>query len=123
MTRYFILTVTFLALFLARPISTIAKEEAGKLISLSDNSGSDKPAKSSTDTPIKAAPVHHEKSHSAAGKPHAPSMDETPHILRFHKERVKKIKKHHSKCWMISMAVVVLCQLALLVIGYLHATH
>lgn len=123
MTRYFILTATFLALFMARPISIMAKEEAAKSIVMADNTGSDKPMKTSTDNPMKASAAHHDKSHSSAGKSHTPTMDETPHILRFHKERVKKIKKHHSKCWLLSMTLVVLCQLALLVIGYLHVTH
>ena len=36
------------------------------------------------------------------GKTHAPHMEELPHIHKFHKERVKKIKKHHSKYWLLS---------------------
>src|SRR3569832_1772454 len=102
MTRYFILTATFLAFFLARPVSMMAKENAAKTASISDNNGTDKPIKSSTETPMKAAPVQQEKPHSPAGKSHAPTMDETPHIHRFHKERVKKLKKHHTKFWLLS---------------------
>ena len=57
------------------------------------------------------------------GKAHAPQMEELPHIHKFHKERVKKIKKHHSKYWLLSQILLALCHLSILVIGYLHATH
>lgn len=64
-------------------------------------------------------------SHSKAphGKMHVPHMEELPHIHRFHKERVKKIKKHHGKYWLLSQVIIVLCHLSILVIGFLHATH
>lgn len=72
----------------------------------------------------KKGPVSPE-SHPKAphGKTHAPQMEELPHIHKFHKERVKKIKKHHGKFWLLSQVVVVICHLSILVIGYLHATH
>ncbi len=57
------------------------------------------------------------------GKAHVPHMEELPHIHKFHKERVKKIKKHHSKYWLLSQVLLALCHLSILVIGYLHATH
>lgn len=57
------------------------------------------------------------------GKAHAPQMEELPHIHKFHKERVKRIKKHHSKYWLLSQVILALCHLSILVIGYLHATH
>jgi hypothetical protein len=63
--------------------------------------------------------------HSKAphGKVNPPHMEELPHIHKFHKERVKKIKKHHSKYWLLSQVIIVLCHISILVIGYLHATH
>jgi hypothetical protein len=57
------------------------------------------------------------------GKAHVPQMEELPHIHKFHKERVKKMKKHHSKYWLLSQVLLALCHLSILVIGYLHATH
>jgi hypothetical protein len=57
------------------------------------------------------------------GKAHVPQMEELPHIHKFHKERVKKIKKHHSKYWLLSQVLLALCHLSILIIGYLHATH
>jgi hypothetical protein len=57
------------------------------------------------------------------GKAHVPHMEELPHIHKFHKERVKKIRKHHGKYWLLSQIILALCHLSILVIGYLHATH
>jgi hypothetical protein len=73
----------------------------------------------------KKMPVSATDSHSKVphGKTHVPHMEELPHIHRFHKERVKKIKKHHSKLWFLSQALIVLCHISILVIGFLHATH
>jgi len=64
-------------------------------------------------------------SHSKAphGKTNAPHMEELPHIHKYHRERVKKIKKHHTKLWILSQALVVICNLSILVIAYLHLTH
>ena len=56
-------------------------------------------------------------------KLHAPQMEELPHIHKFHKERVKKIKKHHGKYWFLSQVILALCHISILIIGYLHATH
>lgn len=84
---------------------------------------------------VKAAPADHSKAAEKApvfpephpkvphGKAHVPQMEELPHIHKFHKERVKKIKKHHSKYWLLSQVILALCHLSILVIGYLHATH
>jgi hypothetical protein len=60
------------------------------------------------------------ESHSKAS---TPQMDEVAHIHKFHKERVKKMKKHHSKYWFLSKLILVLCHLSILVIAYLHITH
>ncbi len=57
------------------------------------------------------------------GKAHIPHIEELPHIHKFHKERMKKIKKHHGKYWLLSQVLLALCHLSILVIGYLHATH
>ena len=57
------------------------------------------------------------------GKMHTPQLEELPHIHKFHKERVKKMRKHHGKCWILSQLIIVLCHLSILLIGYLHLTH
>lgn len=65
----------------------------------------------------------HDDGHSKAphGKAHAPNSEELPHIHKFHKERVKKIKKHHGKCWFLSQVLLFICHAAILYISYLHA--
>ena len=57
------------------------------------------------------------------GKAHVPQMEELPHVHKFHKERVRKIKKHHNKFWLLTKILLVLCHLSILLIAYLHATH
>ncbi|MGQ0737591.1 MAG: hypothetical protein ACT4OJ_00890 [Bacteroidota bacterium] len=57
------------------------------------------------------------------GKGHTPHSEELPHIHKFHKERVKKIKKHHGKCWFLSQALLLICHAAVLYISYLHVVH
>jgi hypothetical protein len=74
----------------------------------------------SKNMPVSQAPKP-DAPHSKA--PHAPQVDEVPHVHKYHKERVKKIKKHHSKLWFLGQALVVLCQLSLLFIAYMHIIH
>lgn len=57
------------------------------------------------------------------GKTAIPQFEELPHIHKFHKERVKKMKRHHGKCWLISRLIITICHIAILLIGYLHVTH
>ena len=63
------------------------------------------------------------ESKESHGKAMSPQMDELPHIHKFHKERVKKIKKHHGKFWMLSQVLLVLCHLSILVIAFMHVVH
>jgi hypothetical protein len=51
-----------------------------------------------------------------------PHMEEIPHIHRYHKDRVRK-KVHHGKLWFLGKAIIVMCQLSLLWIAYMHLTH
>ena len=55
-------------------------------------------------------------------KLHMIKTEELAHIHHFHKERVKKLKKHHKKCWRLSKILLILCHIALLVIAYMHVT-
>lgn len=75
--------------------------------------------------PTKSVPMFpagsHETPHGKAA--HVPHMEELPHIHRYHKERVKKITQHHTKFWFLGQLVVVVCQLTLLFIAYLHVIH
>lgn len=61
-------------------------------------------------------PVQHEE------KSHTPKLEELPHIHHFHKERVKKLKRHHKKYWTLSMLLLVICHVAILIMSYMHVT-
>jgi hypothetical protein len=58
-----------------------------------------------------------------AHKIHLQRIDELGKIHRFHKERVKKVRKHRGKYWMAVLIIIVSCHLALLVHAFLHLTH
>jgi hypothetical protein len=77
-------------------------------------------------------PIGHDLplSHIPAAKPtepvkesHGTKLEEVAHIHHFHKERVKKLKRHHEKFWILSKILLILCHLLLLVVAYLHVTH
>lgn len=126
MTRYFILTASFILLFVIGIIDAKASDKPATEIFSNNGKESDNAGKTATYGHSKSSPASHgAKSQVPAEKHHAqaPTMDETPHIHRFHKERVKKIKQHHTKCWIASQVIVVLCNLSLLVIAYMHIIH
>ena len=68
-------------------------------------------------------PVPSAKQEEPFKKPHLLKSEELAHIHHFHKERVKKIKRHHIKFWVMSKILIILCNLVLLVCAYMHLTH
>jgi hypothetical protein len=75
-----------------------------------------------------SAPVTHSPAKdvgfkSTEHKIHLLKIEELAKIHRFHKERVKKIKRHHHKYWTLAKAILVVCHLALLISAFLHLTH
>ena len=71
--------------------------------------------------PEKNIPMNMEDhENSPRSNSHTPAMDETPHIHHFHKQRIRKIRKHHGKFWILSQLLLVVCHLTILYIGYLH---
>jgi hypothetical protein len=56
-------------------------------------------------------------------KSDSPKMEELAHIHHFHKERVKKIKRHHKKFWLVSKLFIIVCHILLLICAYMHVTH
>ncbi len=123
MTRYFILSILFLSMLTLQP--GIAKTAGNSVLTGTENLSDDSKMSTADQATGKALPVfpgtNQEKSHGT--KATAPHMEELPHIHRFHKERVKKIRQHHGKFWLLSKILVVLCHISILVIAYLHATH
>ena len=82
--------------------------------------GAEKHADHSSAAKSSAQDAHAKAPHSKAQAPHS---EELPHIHRFHKDRVKKMKKHHGKYWLLSKVLLALCHLSILVISYLHVIH
>jgi hypothetical protein len=120
-TKYFGLILSIVCILFSGPVhagtrpvqhssETTASSQADK------QAGQDAAAKQGT----AAADGHAKAPH---GKTQVPHAEELPHIHKFHKERVKKLKKHHGKCWFLSQALLFLCHAAILYISYLHLTH
>ena len=122
MTHRTIITDIFSILFLMISFAATANNHAAEIAIETNNDV--KSLMSSThatgDSKTSAAADHSNAPHSKATPPH---MEELPHIHKFHKNRVKKIKKHHTKFWFASQLIIVLCHISILVIAYLHATH
>ena len=49
--------------------------------------------------------------------------EELAHIHHFHKERVKKIRRHHEKFWIVAKVLLVVCHVVLLICAFLHVAH
>ena len=120
MTRYIIISIFFLAMISMTSFTASAGTKKSSSITVSDT----KQAEShSASEPMKQLPATKTVPPAAPHeKAHAPKLEELPHIHHYHKERVKKAKRHHKKCWVLSMMLLVLCQAALLVIAYMHIT-
>lgn len=56
-------------------------------------------------------------------KHHLSRIDELGKVHRFHKNRVKKAKKHGEKFWFMIKLVLVACHIALLIHAFMHLTH
>ena len=123
MTRYSFFSIIFLVIFSLASHSGLANGHTALPVS-ENNAKKAEGATSADKSMAKKMPVFPApKPEAPHGKAHAPVMEELPHIHHYHKERVKKIKKHHTKCWIVSQVIVIVCQLSLLVIAYLHVIH
>jgi hypothetical protein len=126
MTRFFIFTALFLAALSFNPGTSLASDNSANHTQSTSNKETGLQEKNAHETSSKSVPESQSaKSHLPVEKSHSytPSMDELPHIHKFHKERVKKIKKHQSKLWILSKIVLVLCHISILIISFLHVTH
>lgn len=127
MTRIIFISIFFLTMMFRTGFTASATtEKSNNVVAVSNdgmnNTTSQEPAARHKSIPAVPATktVPHE-SHEEKG--HAPKTEELPHIHRFHKERVKKIKRHHKKYWFLSMLLVAICHAAILFIAYMHAVH
>ena len=126
MTRYFFISIFLLALFATSSNNVYAKSFKHTRITVATNSTREQneqkalpvqaaaPKTSTRATAPEETPEH---------KAHGPKMEEVPHIHHFHKERVKRSKRHHKKIWTMSKLLLLLCHIALLVMAYTHAAH
>jgi hypothetical protein len=126
MTRYFILSIFFLTM--ASVASFTSHAAAGKAVkaSVQENFDIGTAAQSTELPPVKnipALPAAEPFQPVQKGHGQVPSFDELAQVHHFHKGRVKKIRKHHEKCWALSKLILVLCHIAILVIAYMHVAH
>jgi flagellar basal body-associated protein FliL len=125
MTQKTLSSLIFTIAFSLSSFAVLAKNHSTKI----ETEQTSKEVKTNTATEhadhAKNTPASTTDSHSKVphGKSSVPHFEELPHIHKYHKERVKKIKKHHSKLWILSQVLVVLCNISILIIGFLHATH
>ena len=126
MTRFILISSFFLAMISFTSFTASAGTNKSSTVTVTDhketgNSNNAEPVSASKTIPVMPVtktvpPVHPEE------KAHAPKIDELPHIHHFHKERVKKVKRHHKKVWSISMLILVLCHISILIMAYMHVT-
>lgn len=119
MAKYFIFIAALFVLLTANPFTVQAgtKQTTGHTTSQhSDDAGK---TSGNGHLPL-GAKSHHpvEKAHS-----HVPSWDELAHIHHFHKNRMKKVRRHYSKCVFFSKMLLVICHAAILFVSYLHVIH
>lgn len=127
MTQKFFFSVLFLVAGLIVSKSSYAGQNktTAATINVVGDATTHTPIDAREHSPALPAPSSTRQQHGPhqEGKLPAPKMEELPHIHHFHKERVRKVKRHHRKLWMIVKLIVILCHIGLLICGYLHATH
>jgi hypothetical protein len=126
MTRYFILSIFFLATASLGSFTSYASADKTSKASVHENFDIGTAAQNSPSVPVKYIPaLPAAEPFQPVQKTHGqvPSFDELAHVHHFHKGRVKKIKKHAAKCWALGKLVLILCHIAMLVIAYMHVTH
>lgn len=111
MTRIFFLCSLF-AVLVSGPVKSFAGNPGAK------QTGSHNKEMATKMPAGHSSPVHAEKGHLKA-----PSWDELAHIHHFHKERLKKMKRHYRKSVLMSKLLLVLVHAAILFVSYLHVVH
>ena len=126
MTRYFFISILLLGLFAAISNNSYAKtHKSTRTMTVNNSTNKENQQKA---LPVQAAAPKSstrttESENTAEHKAHGPKMEEIPHIHHFHRERVKKVQRHHKKIWTMSKILLLLCHVALLVMAYTHAAH
>jgi hypothetical protein len=118
MTRFIFISIFFLAMILMTSFTASAATTKSSALTVS-NTKETGSAPVSEPMPLFPAtktlpPLHQEE------KGNTPKVEELPHIHHFHKERVRKVKRHHKKYWVFSKIILILCHIALLIMAYIH---
>ena len=101
----------------ARPVATVS--ESNEKTEQKPVMVPAKPMQSSL--PVKDFPEAGMK--AVAHKHHLLKIEELGKIHRFHKDRIKKVKKHQDPLWIMALVLVDACHIALLVHAFMHLTH
>jgi len=118
MTRFILLSSFFLAMILMASFSASTGTNKSSTVTVSNTIGT---VSASASEPMPQFPATRKVPPMAPEeKAPTPKIDELPHVHHFHKERVKKVKRHHKKIWTISMLILVLCHISILVMAYMH---
>jgi hypothetical protein len=124
MTKYFICSLLVMVLSGTMVNARATNSRSVKHLStLQHTDAQSMPARPISGMPAEGLPASKETPVEHGKGSHPPAIDETPHIHHFHKHRVKKLIRHHGKCWFISQALVIICQLVLLYMAYMHVVH
>lgn len=124
MTRLIIIISLFLAMFSASSFTASAGSKKTTETSVNDsketgtghNQETNTASKTTNHTPVaKTVPHAHPEE-----KGHSPKLHELPHIHYFHRERVKKVKRHHKKVWSLSVLLLAICHISILIMAYTH---
>ena len=124
MTRYFFFSLLFVVAALVSSNKSFAGNHSAVSVSVNSSKETMKttPAEPKETIPVMPVPpAANQENHG--GKVNPPKMEELPHIHHFHKERVRKVKRHHRKVWTLVKLIIILCHIGLIICGYLHATH
>jgi hypothetical protein len=122
MTRLIFISTFFLAMISMTYFSASASTNKSSSVTVSDTK---EKGSASASMPMPQIPVTRTVPPvSPEEKAHSPKIEELPHIHHFHKERVKKVKRHHKKFWALCMLLLLLCHISILVMAYMHViTH
>jgi hypothetical protein len=123
MTRYIFISSFFLAIFLFIIATTANSDYKAFSASVSHHSKAitTKATTDSPEMPMPALPAAATSEHER--KSTGMKMEELAHIHHFHKERVKKVKRHHKKIWTVSKVLLIIIHMVLLVTAFMHVTH
>ena len=126
MTRYFFISILLLALFATCSNNVYAKNYKHTRTTVATTTSRNE--KEQKALPVQAtAPKSSTRAtapeDASEHKAHGPKLEEVPHIHHFHKERVRRSKRHHKKFWALSKLLLLLCHVALLMMAYMHAAH